>query len=51
MVEARLASVLDTEPDAIVAIDEEARILICNKGCEQLFGFPAAELLSRSRSV
>lgn len=43
--EARLLSVLDTAVDAIIVIDENARILVYNKACERLFGYTAAEMI------
>jgi two-component system sensor kinase FixL len=43
--EARLASVFDTAADGIVVINERCEVLAYNKACEQLFGFPASELI------
>jgi two-component system sensor kinase FixL len=48
--EARLLSVLDTAVDGIIVIDERGRILVFNKACEALFGWPAAEMIGRSVS-
>jgi len=46
--EARLLSVLDTAVDAIIVIDENARILVYNKACERLFGHTAEEMIGRN---
>lgn len=46
--EARLLSVLDTAVDAIIVIDENARILVYNKACEGLFGHPAADMIGKN---
>ncbi len=46
--EARLLSVLDTAVDAIIVIDENARVLVYNKACERLFGYPAADMIGRN---
>ena len=45
---ARLLSVLDTAVDAIIVIDENARILVYNTACERLFGYPAAEMIGKN---
>jgi PAS domain S-box-containing protein len=47
IMEARLASLLDTEPDGIIVIDEQAHILVFNKACERLFGYSAKEVAGR----
>ena len=47
IMEARLASVLDTESDGIIVLDEQAHILVFNKACERLFGFSAQEMIGR----
>ena len=49
--EARLLSVLDTAVDGIVVIDDRARVLVFNKACEVLFGYPAASVVGRNISV
>lgn len=49
--EARLLSVLDTAADGIIVIDEAARILVFNKACEAMFGFPAAEVLGQNVKI
>jgi two-component system sensor kinase FixL len=46
--ESQLASVLDTAVDGIIVIDEQGRMLMYNKACERLFGYPAAEMLGRN---
>lgn len=46
--ESRLRSILDTAVDAIIIIDQQARILMYNKACERLFGYPAAEALGQN---
>lgn len=49
--EARLLSVLDTAVDGIIVIDDRARVLVFNKACEDLFGYPASEVMGRNISV
>lgn len=49
--ELRLASVLDTAVDGIIVIDEQARILMFNKACEQLFGYAAGEVLGHNVKI
>jgi two-component system, LuxR family, sensor kinase FixL len=46
--ESLLLSVLDTAVDAIIVIDEHARILVYNQACERLFGYTAAEALGQN---
>jgi two-component system sensor kinase FixL len=46
--ESLLLSVLDTAVDAIIIIDQDARILVYNQACEQLFGYSAAEALGQN---
>jgi two-component system sensor kinase FixL len=43
--EARLRTILETAADAILTIDELDRIESINRAAEQLFGYPASELL------
>jgi two-component system, LuxR family, sensor kinase FixL len=43
-----LLSVLDTAVDAIIVIDEKARIQVYNQACERLFGYRAAEALGQN---
>ena len=49
--EARLLSVLNTAVDGIVVIDESGRVLMFNKACERLFGYPAADVIGQNVSV
>lgn len=49
--EARLLSVLDTAVDGIIVIDDRARVLVFNKACETLFGFPAATVIGENISM
>jgi len=46
--EARLESVLETAPDGIIVMDEDSRLLIFNKACEQLFGYLADEVIGEN---
>jgi two-component system sensor kinase FixL len=46
--ESLLLSVLDTAVDAIIIIDDQARILVYNQACERLFGYKAAETLGQN---
>jgi two-component system sensor kinase FixL len=48
MSESQLTSVLDTAVDGILVIDEFGTVLMYNKACEGLFGYPAAEALGRN---
>jgi len=49
--EALLRSVLDTVPDALIVIDDQARIQSFSTAAERLFGFTAAEVLNRNVSL
>jgi two-component system, LuxR family, sensor kinase FixL len=46
--ESLLLSVLDTAVDAIIIIDDQARILVYNQACERLFGYKSAEALGQN---
>ncbi len=46
--ESRLRSVLDTAVDAIIIIDQDARMLMYNKACERLFGYSASDALGQN---
>ncbi|MEL7038758.1 MAG: PAS domain S-box protein [Cyanobacteria bacterium J06592_8] len=46
--EARLAGILDNANDAIVSVDEAQKIILFNKGAEQIFGYQAEEVLNQS---
>ncbi|MDA1097696.1 MAG: PAS domain S-box protein [Proteobacteria bacterium] len=45
--ELRLAGMLSVAPDAIVAVDEDARIRVFNAGAEKLFGHRAPDIIGR----
>jgi two-component system sensor kinase FixL len=49
--EARLRSILDTVPDAIVAIDEQGLVESFSATAEQMFGYEAPDLLGRAVSM
>ncbi len=46
--EARLESVVQNAPDAIISVDEDLRILMFNQAAEAMFGCPAAEAIGQS---
>lgn len=46
--EARFASLLDTAADGIIVIDEQGRMLVFNKICEELFGYSSEEAIGQS---
>ncbi len=43
-VEANFGAVLDAAPDAMLMVDQQGHIVLANTQCEQLFGYPRAEL-------
>lgn len=43
--EARLNGILDTSVDGVVAVDEQQRIRLFNKGAEDIFGYRCEEVL------
>jgi two-component system cell cycle sensor histidine kinase/response regulator CckA len=45
--EARVRTLLDATPDAVVGVDESGRILFVNAQAERFTGYPAAELVGR----
>ncbi len=45
--EHRLATILETAPDAVVGVNEEHRIFLFNRGAERIFGYPAQEVRDR----
>ncbi len=47
-VEARLAAILDSAMDAIVAVDEDQRVVLFNRAAEQVFRCPRHEALGGS---
>ena len=44
----RLDAVFDTAVDGIIVIDDKGSIEAINRGCERLFGYPAAEAVGRN---
>jgi two-component system sensor kinase FixL len=48
---ARWRAVLGTMPDAIVAIDPQGRITLFNAVAEQIFGYPADEVLGQNVAI
>jgi two-component system sensor kinase FixL len=49
--EARLQSILETAPDAIIVIDEKGMIESYSAAAERLFGFLASEVVGRNVSI
>ncbi len=49
--EARLRSILETAPDAIIVIDENGIVESYSASAERLFGYPAAEVIGRNVSM
>ncbi len=47
-VEERFRGLLDIAADAIISVDESGRIVLFNKGAEELFGYRADEILGSS---
>lgn len=50
-VEANFGAVLDAAPDAMLMVDQQGRIVLANTQCEQLFGYPRAELRGQKVEV
>jgi len=46
--DAKVRALLETAPDAIVVVDEQAQIVFVNAETEALFGYPRQELLGNS---
>lgn len=46
-----LHALIDTVPDAMIVIDDSARILSFSKGAEQVFGFAESEVLGENVSL
>jgi two-component system sensor kinase FixL len=49
--EALLRAIIETAPDALIAIDEHGLMQIVNPAAERLFLYPAEELLGRNVSI
>jgi PAS domain S-box-containing protein len=49
--EARLRSILETAPDAIIAIDERGFVQYFSKSAEKLFGYTPGEVIGRNVKV
>jgi PAS domain S-box-containing protein len=49
--EARLANIINLAGDAIVAVDEEQRIVLFNREAESVFGYTAGEILGQPLDV
>ena len=49
--EARYAEILNIAADAILAVDEQQRIVIFNQGAERMFGYTAKEVAGQSLEV
>lgn len=49
--EARLRSILETAPDAIIVIDEQGFVESYSSAAERLFGYPADEVVGRNVSM
>jgi diguanylate cyclase (GGDEF)-like protein/PAS domain S-box-containing protein len=47
----RLASIVATSTDAIMAVDLSGSILTWNAGAERMYGYPAEEMIGRSLSL
>ncbi|MCK8601028.1 two-component system sensor histidine kinase NtrB [Desulfoferrobacter suflitae] len=48
--ESILWDILESVSDAVITIDEEHKVLLCNKAAEQMFGFSRAELIGHDVS-
>ncbi|MBF0558065.1 MAG: PAS domain S-box protein [Nitrospirae bacterium] len=48
--EIRLSSVVETASDGIISIDSEGRIILWNKGAENIFGYTASEVYGKDMS-
>jgi PAS domain S-box-containing protein len=49
--EAKFSGILDIAADAIITIGEDQRILHFNRGAEDIFGWPAADIVGQSLDV
>jgi PAS domain S-box-containing protein len=45
--EARYASIISIAADAIISVDAEQRIVVFNKGAEEIFGWPASAMIGQ----
>lgn len=43
-----LSEIIDSAMDAIISLDSDFRVIIFNQAAEQLFGYPASEMLGKS---
>jgi PAS domain S-box-containing protein len=43
-----LRTVLNSAPDAILTLDAQYRIVMCNPGAEKLFGYSGEEMIGRN---
>ena len=48
---ARIEGIVSIAADAIISIDESQRITIFNRGAEQIFGWPAAEIMGQPLDI
>ena len=46
--ESRLAGILENAQDAIISVDEQARITLFNHGAEESFGYDAGEVIGKA---
>src|SRR5208283_6198620 len=46
----RLSSVVETATDGIISIDSQGKIVLWNKGAEQIFGYTANEVYGKDMS-
>jgi two-component system sensor kinase FixL len=48
--EALLTDILESVTDAVVTIDEDHKVLLCNKAAEEMFGFKCSEIVGQDAS-